>query len=59
MVSIDIPFTQHNQGESADYFEMGIRGISASWVTISTQVIELAADQEQKVTLATQPATML
>jgi len=53
--SIDIPITLHNQGESTDYFEVGIRGISASWVTISTQVVELTADQEQTITLTIQP----
>jgi hypothetical protein len=53
--STDIALKLHNQGETTDYFEIGTRGIPASWVTLSVQVVQLAPDEERDVTLTIQP----
>jgi hypothetical protein len=53
--STDITLKLHNQGENPDYFEIGTRGIPASWATVSTQVVQLAPDDEQEITLTIQP----
>ena len=43
-----------NQGENQDYFEIGIRGIPASWTTLSDQVVQLAPGEEREITLTIQ-----
>jgi hypothetical protein len=53
--STDITLRLHNQGENPDYFEIGLRGIPASWATLSTQVVQLAPDEEREITLTIQP----
>lgn len=52
---IDIQVTIQNQGQSLDYFEIGIRGIPTSWVTLSSQVVELAPEEQREITLTIQP----
>ncbi len=53
--STHIALRLHNQGEKPDYFEVGIRGIPANWVALSTQVLQLAPGEESEITLTIQP----
>ena len=51
----EIAIRVRNQGETQEYFELGIRGVPANWGTLSTQVLLLGPGEEQEVTLKIQP----
>lgn len=53
--SIDIKLWVKNQGEETDFIEVGVRGIPGSWTALSTQVLQLAPEEEAELTLTVQP----
>lgn len=53
--SVEIPVVLTNKGDQEDYFEVSIRGISTSWVSISDQVTRLSSGQQATVTLTVTP----
>jgi len=53
-VSTVVSIQLANSGGNQDYFEIGVRGIPASWVKLSEQVVLLAPGEEKEVTLTIQ-----
>jgi hypothetical protein len=43
-----------NQGKNRDYFEIGVRGIPSSWVTLREPVIQLEPGEDKAITLTIQ-----
>ena len=51
----NITFQLDHQGENSDYFEIGVRGIPASWTSLSAQVVSLAPHEQREISLTIQP----
>jgi len=51
----EITLRIQNLAENPDYFEIGIRGIPAYWVTLSEQVLQIEPGEEREITLTIQP----
>jgi uncharacterized membrane protein len=53
--SVTVPLMLHNLGGSDGFFELAVRGIPTTWVTVPSPVIRLAADEQREVPLIIQP----
>ena len=53
--SVTIPLVLHNLSGSDGFFELELRGIPTTWVTVPSPVIHLAADEQREVPLIIQP----
>jgi hypothetical protein len=53
--SVTVPLVVHNLSGSDGFFELAVRGIPSTWVTVPSPVIRLAADEQREVPLIIQP----
>ena len=53
--SVTVPLVLHNLSESDSFFELAVRGIPTTWITVPSPVIRLAADEQREVPLIIQP----
>jgi hypothetical protein len=53
--SATVPLVLHNVSGSDGFFELAVRGIPSTWVTVPSPVIRLAADEQREVPLIIQP----
>ena len=53
--SVTVPLVLHNLSGSDGFFELAVRGIPSTWVTVPSPVIRLAADEQRDVALIIQP----
>jgi hypothetical protein len=53
--SVTVPLVMHNLSGSDGYFELTVKGIPSTWVTVPSPVIRLAADEQREVPLIIQP----
>ena len=53
--SVNVPVTLHNLGTTDGSFEISVRGIPGTWVSVPAPVIRLAAGEQRQVLLTIQP----
>lgn len=53
--SLVIPVALHNRGPEDGFFELAVRGIPSTWVSMPAPVIRLAAGEQRQVSLTLQP----
>jgi hypothetical protein len=53
--SVTVPLVLRNLSGSDGFFELAVRGIPSTWVTVPSPVIRLAADEQREVPLIIQP----
>ena len=53
--SVTVPLAVHNHGPGDDFFEITVRGIPSTWVSVPAPVVRLAAGERREVSLTIQP----
>jgi hypothetical protein len=53
--SVTVPLVVHNLSGSDGFFELAVKGIPSTWVTVPSPVIRLVADEQREVPLVIQP----